>query len=529
MLIPAVVVLCLTGSLVLLPAVCTTASAEPFRGPLADSAAVLLGTEGERTTWGILAVSLDRGDTLLSLSPGRRLIPGSNQKILTAGAFLRRFGGAARRDTEILARGRSKLRRGGQEVEFKGDLVLRGCGMPDVSALIAPGSRALLDSVAFRLRESGLTELKGTVWVDGSLFAVSRTPRGWSVEDLPHGYGAPVNAILANGNAASVIASATVDGATRVTLDPPDAPLTLQGVVSVGDSTDPGRLEVDRAPNSRVVRVTGIVPRGRTVRRTVSFPEPDSTAGLLLLGALERAGVRVHARVRVGDPAAPGTAGAEEPAGARAVPWSSVREGGFARVLRHPSPPAGAVLAAVLSYSLNPESEALLRLLDPAPSGKSPEAALRELRATLWEAGIDSAEVSPVDGSGLSTQNLVTPRALVRWLVALAQDTTLGVGFATLLPAPGGRGTMEKRLAALAADSTLHAKTGTLTNVSALSGYLTTREGERLVFSILSNGNRGTVAPARAVEDSLVGLLHRAVRARRAEPAGRPPVWGIPR
>ena len=540
---PELVGAVLLAVLALLPWASRATAAPALRGPLADSAAAILGSEPSRSTWGILAVSLDRGDTLLALDPERRLIPGSNQKLFTLGAFLLRHGSGSTRTTELLARGKAHLHGAGRAVELKGDLVLRGCGMPDAVPLLAPGSRGLLDSLAYRLRDAGLTRFEGTLWVDGSLFARSGTPRGWEVEDLPHGYGAPVNAILANGNAASVVATAASPRA-RVELDPPDAPLSLSGAVAVvgGDAT--GWLRVDRAPGSCIVRVQGAVPRGGEIRRTVSLPEPDSAAGVMLLGAMRRAGIEVRARVRPDTealrvregwtsrelPLEMGATGqpAVSIAGHDSATWRAIGERRFTPVLSLRSPTAGDVVSAVAAYSLNPEAEALLRLLDPAPVGKDPDTAIQELRGIFAQAGIDSADVAIADGSGLSPQNLTTARAVVRWLTHLDRGAALPPGaFAALLPTPGAKGTLERRFRGLVPDSALHAKTGTLTNVSALSGYVATHAGERVVFALLSNGNARSIAPAREAEDALVALLARfertPVRARRY------PAWGIPR
>jgi D-alanyl-D-alanine carboxypeptidase/D-alanyl-D-alanine-endopeptidase (penicillin-binding protein 4) len=411
--------------------------------------------------------------------------------------------------------------------------------MPDVVPLLSPGSRGLLDSLAVRLGESGLVKFEGTLWVDGSLFARADPPRGWAVEDLPRGYGAPVTALMANGNAASVVAAAGSSGGVSVTLDPPDAPLTLAGTVDLADSGAAAWLHADRAPGTRLVRVAGAVPRHGVLRRTVSLPEPDSAAAVMLLGAMRRAGIEVKARVRP-DAAelrergglGAGT-GAESPAAAdgasaAVAAWRAVGGRRFTAVASLRAPAPSEVVAAVAAYSLNPEAEALLRLLDPAPSRKSPDPALRELRGMLLQAGVDSTDVALADGSGLSPQNLVTARAMVRWLAAMDGGTRLAPGeFAGLLPIPGSRGTLERRFRDLGSDSLLHAKTGTLTNVSSLCGHVTARSGERIAFAFLSNGNARSVAPARAAEEALVALLAGFERGAVAPPHA--PAWRIPR
>src|SRR6185503_553570 len=156
-------------------------------GPLADSIRTLLaGGQGRET--GLLAISLDRGDTLAALHPGLRLIPGSSAKLFTTSAFLHRFGPAARCTTYVEAQGRADRKSGGR-VRLKGDLILRGSGSPDVTQLLSPGSRGLLDSLAFLLRNEGLDRFEGTLWIDGTLFAAEPYAPSWALEDVPYSYG----------------------------------------------------------------------------------------------------------------------------------------------------------------------------------------------------------------------------------------------------------------------------------------------------------------------------------------------------
>jgi len=476
-------------------------------GPLADS--LRFGTEAAaRSHVGILAVSLDRGDTLLGLNPEGRFIPASNMKLFVTGAFLKQFGPDARGLADIAAVGKLDRSKGRRELALKGDLILRGSGYPDVYQLLKPGSRGLLDSLAYLLYESGMRKFEGTVWVDGTLFAREPYGPGWAVDDLPWSYGAPLNSVLANGNAATLLATATPTGVV-LSLDPPETPLKIEGRLSLVDSSSAPVLSISRDPGSRVLRVSGRVPRGGVAKRQVAVPEPDSTAGLVLLGAMRRAGIKVKGTVAT-MPANGRRPGSKDP-----VTLTSLS-----------SPPASEVVSMVDAYSLNVETEALLRLLDPAPAGKTAAQGLRKLSSMLAEAGVDTLDLSFVDGSGLSPLNLATPRAFVRWLAYLGQDSTLSKVFRETLAVPGGVGTLQRRFPDLGPEASLRAKSGTLTNVSALSGYVTSAEGERIVFSILSNGNRGGVASARAAEEAIVGALSRY---RRGAESGTAPGGATPR
>ena len=506
------------------------------RGALADSIVTLAGEALSQATVGALAVSLDRGDTLLAWRESDRLVPGSNAKLLTTGAFLKRFGPAARWATTLLARGSASTKDGGKRVRFKGDLVLRGSGIPDITALLHPGSRGLMDSVAVLLRQEGLERFEGTLWVDGSVFAPEPFPEGWAHEDLVYSYSAPVNGILANGNAVLLTATAG-DREVVVALTPPDSPLTVRGGVSLGPPGSAPWLSVHRDLGSTLLEVAGSVPPGGTVRQAVSVTDPDSTAGLFLLGAMKRAGIETKATVRLlparaqdagkrKEDLAPFFAATAPGTGGGPASWPEVHENRAIVALALDSPSAAEIVSIVNTFSLNTEAEALLRLLDPAPRGKRAEQGLAEMNRILTGAGIDTVDILLSDGSGLSRMDLATARAIVGWLVSLDRDPALGGAFREGLSTPGGRGTLASRLPDLGEGVTLRGKTGTLRNVTALSGYVTARSGERFVFTVIVNGTRGSVAPGRAIQDALVRLL--ATTDRAAKPSGTRP-WGIPR
>jgi len=526
-------VLCLAAALGLAgtPA---TAAHPSGSDPLADSIRTLLAAAQSRET-GLLAISLDRGDTLVALHAGRRLIPGSSAKLLTTSAFLRRFGAAARCTTYLEARGRANRKAGGR-VRLKGDLILRGSGAPDVTQLLSAGSRGLLDSLAFLLRNEGLDRFEGTLWVDGTLFAAEYYAPSWALEDVPNAYGAPVNAIMANGNAATLVVTAGAKGVSCA-FEPPEVPLVVESAVKVGGAGEAGWLDVDRRPFDARLRVRGMVPLDGTVRKQISVPDPDSTAGLVLLGAMRRAGIELgDSRVRVVPHAGIAGAGSASKGGDR-VPapapagstsgWGGVSKNRTAIVTALTSPTAAELAGIVNAISLNAEAEALLRLLDPAPTEKHRDAGLREVRRFAAEAGVDTLDLSLVDGSGLSPQNLLTARSLVRWLWAHDRDTTLAGPFHAGLAAPGTLGTLKNRFAGFDPKAELRAKTGTLTNVSALAGYVRSAEGERIAFAMITNGSRGSVLPARQTEEEVVGLLSRYRRG--AQSTLSPPPTRIPR
>jgi serine-type D-Ala-D-Ala carboxypeptidase/endopeptidase (penicillin-binding protein 4) len=124
-----------------------------------------------------------------------------------------------------------------------------------------------------------------------------------------------------------------------------------------------------------------------------------------------------------------------------------------------------------------------------------------------YVAGSLGAQVSPVDGSGLTISNRASAFDLVKVLNRI-RTRTYGQAFLGSLPVAGRSGTLADRMRGSSAQGRCQAKTGTLTGVSALSGYCLSKAGRRYAFSILMNGVYDT-ASARAAQDRIADLIAR--------------------
>ncbi len=123
------------------------------------------------------------------------------------------------------------------------------------------------------------------------------------------------------------------------------------------------------------------------------------------------------------------------------------------------------------------------------------------------EVGVDSLDISARDGSGLSAYNLVTPRAMVRILQEM-RDGPYADDFRQALARPGEEdSTLERRL--LEFEGRVFAKTGTISNVNSLSGYLVRDDGREVIFSVLTNGSGLPASRVRAAIDDVVRGLAR--------------------
>lgn len=171
------------------------------------------------------------------------------------------------------------------------------------------------------------------------------------------------------------------------------------------------------------------------------------------------------------------------------------------------SPPLREILRHFEKPSQNQIGEILIRTLGRERAGvgiADSGAAVISRQLLAWGAEKDGFVV--YDGSGLSRHNLVSPETLVRTLVAIQRDTAFSA-FYDALPIAATDGTVRTRMAGTAAAGNMHAKTGTLEFVRSLSGYVTTADGERLVFSLLSNHFIVPVDAINRFQDAVVTAL----------------------
>jgi D-alanyl-D-alanine carboxypeptidase/D-alanyl-D-alanine-endopeptidase (penicillin-binding protein 4) len=136
----------------------------------------------------------------------------------------------------------------------------------------------------------------------------------------------------------------------------------------------------------------------------------------------------------------------------------------------------------------------------------SVEAGLEELKAFLTEAGIEAGGYSIGDGSGLARGNLVSPASVVK-LLRYMYASPARDNFLSILPVGGQDGTLNARFASPALAGRIHAKTGSLAHVSALSGFAQRKQGDWIAFSILVNNYNGSAADIRAVMDRICEML----------------------
>lgn len=480
----------------------------PRRATLAEVAdSVVNSPPLDRTHWGIEVHDPERGRSLFALNPERHFVPASNTKLVVTAVALAELGPEWRYRTELSAR-----RAPGDSVAEL--LVVAGRGDPTWSERFHENAWAPLDSLADSVALAGIRRVRGELVVDASYFDRELVHPTWEVGDLDFGYAAPVAALAVEEGTFryEVAPGAAVGEPARVTaLAPPGAITILDRVITDSAGTR-RRIEVVRRVGSDTLTLVGRVPldaRPDTMRLAVG--DPAAYAARALAAALEARGIEVEGGVRVvydsleaaalgsGAVAAPAVAGAA--AGGEA---GDTTPAPFVPVASWTSPPLAEIVAAILKPSQNWIAEMLLKTLgaERGERGSWPAGLAVERRYLFDVVGIDSGAVALRDASGLSAQNLLTPRAIVQ-LLAHARRTPWGPVYRAALAVPGEEdGTLERRLVAL--EGRLHAKTGTIAHVNSLSGYLTTASGRELIFSIMSNASGRPAGEVRRAIDTIV-------------------------
>jgi serine-type D-Ala-D-Ala carboxypeptidase/endopeptidase (penicillin-binding protein 4) len=471
--------------------------------------AALAESHAQRAVWGILVEDQDSGEMLCDLNSDRSFAPASNAKIVTSILALSVLGPDYKFRTTLESNGTLT-----DDGRLSGDLFLRGRGDPSLSNRVFPYSgntdrQGAVESVLAELADAavarGLREVDGDIVGDDSYFPYDPYPAGWSIGDIFFEFGAPVSAINFNDNTVSV----TVQPAALAG-DPPTvifAPAAAGGTISLELKTGPPEekpdFDVVREPGPNFILLRGTVPAGHSATTLdLSMMHPADTAAQALKQQLEGRGVRITGSVRVHHAPPPDTSdtGDLPPAADTFTPAL----GPDSTVLaEHDSPRLLEIVRMMNKISQNLYAELLLRTVghEKGSIGTS-NAGLKVEADFLKSVGVVDGDIELSDGSGLSRDDLVTPRGIVA-LLRYAARQPWGEDFQSTLPIAGIDGTLESRMKSTPASGLIDAKTGSLEHVNSLSGYATTLRGEHLVFAMFGNNNPDHGHDATATLDAI--------------------------
>lgn len=425
----------------------------------------------QRVRWGIQVQPLASGPVLFQREGDRFFVPASNAKLLTTAAVLTQFGPQYQIRTAVY------------RVPEPG-ITLRVAGRGDPSL-----TTAQLQNLASQIRSRGITQIDRLI-IDDTFFSGDPVNPNWEWEDIQAGYGAPVNSLILNQNAIPLtLVPQAIGQPLRVVWDDPAAAQnwTIENQSRTVAANAPEFVSVGRDLSRPMLRVSGQLRAGAEAEPVaIAVTHPTQTFLESFRRVLTNQGIPVRQAVVASTPT---TAPQTEIAAVVSVPLSEL-------------------LKEANGESNNLYAESLLRLLGtpPAPNANSLESGLTGIRTVLNRLGVAADGHSLRDGSGLARANLVTPGAIAQVLQGMAR-TPNAQAYRNSLAVAGTSGTLRNRFRGTPVQGIFWGKTGAISGITGLSGYLNPPNYPPLVLSILVNHFDQPVSAIWPAIDEIVLLL----------------------
>lgn len=486
-----------------------------------------------RAHWGIHVTRLD-GTALVAIDEGQLFQPASNNKMFTTAAAMALLDTDAQRSTTITSD--AVVDKHGV---LHGALTLHGAADANFSARTLPyqpksqrptgpqppqNDLRYVEELADKLKAAGITRVDGDVVGDDTLFPWDPYANGWSIADATWYYGAPINALMIGDNAINLKISPGLkpgDDAV-VQLNPALPYYTVENHVTTVAKGAEAHTDIQRSVlvsgGSRTLRLYGSIAVGDNPEsEDVAMEDPAEYAAIALKAALEQRGVRVLgkpvAKHRI-VPTYTFTHDVMEPlvlqGPKREMPSVSLADG--EKVLAvHEGNPLYDDVVVTNKVSQNQHAELFLRdlALTYGKDGTLAQGA-RVIRSFLTtKVGIDGEDFIFFDGSGLSGDDLVAPRATTQ-LLRYAASQPWGAKWKASLPIGGEDGSLAGRFSQAPLKDHVFAKTGTLSETRALSGYLDCASGQTVVFSIMVNAHTPRTHDDMKTMDAIVRAIQAA-------------------
>jgi D-alanyl-D-alanine carboxypeptidase/D-alanyl-D-alanine-endopeptidase (penicillin-binding protein 4) len=500
----------------------------PSTGPLADQIATLLADPAvSRAHWGIAVTTLD-GTPIYGLDEAKLFRPASTAKLFTTAAAFALLGPKSTVDTTTY------FPKPSPDGTVTGDLTLVGRGDANLSGRIIPWAHSeastdlqpdplrYIDDFAAKTAAAGVKHITGNII--GSSWPWELYPQGWGTDDLLWGYGAPVASLSIDDNQVllTVTPGAADESEQSIILTPDVGYYTIaKSFIRTHDAKSSPNIAIYRDPGSRTLRIVGFVPAGHPYKTELAIDDPPLYAAYAMLSKLREHGITVdgsaispHDADFVGNPddfLHESTKSLNFNPDIHTLNGAGGPSPDFI-LLTHTSPTLAEDVTVTLKESQNLHAELMLRRLsrkfpiDATPTASTFAQGARVVRQYLLNAGLDPADFIFYDGSGLSVKDLVTPRATAQ-LLAYATQQPWFAQWKAALPIGGIDGTLEHRFTTAPLKAHIFAKTGTLGESRALSGYLDAASGRTLIVSILVDNHPPGTSADRSTMDKIVAAI----------------------
>jgi serine-type D-Ala-D-Ala carboxypeptidase/endopeptidase (penicillin-binding protein 4) len=437
--------------------------------------------------WGVLIESLNSGEIWYEQNADKMFMPASNEKIPTSASALMTLGPDFTFETKLYYTGEII------DSVLNGDLIVKGNGDPTSYTRFFDDPRVPFFSWADTLLKMRLKQINGNIIGDDNNFDDNRYGAGWTLSGLPHWWSAEVGALQFNENYVDlqIIQPATLEDSVKII---PNVESDYFSIINNTVTVDTGRTRIyfDRAYGTNQIIVSGNVHIGNdTLERTPSIWNPTLFYTTVLKETFESKGINVKGKSLDCDD----------------IPMWDFQPLGNDLILTHVSPPLKDILKFLMKKSQNMYAETMVRTMGLMNSGTgSFYEGKKVVERVLENFGIEPDTYSYADGSGLSRYNFISPRQIVKILKGM-KNSEHWETWKGLQPIAGVDGTLKRRMKGTKAEGNVRAKTGTISNVRGLSGYLTTADGEEIVFSFLVNGHLLSSRDTELITDSVLEFI----------------------
>jgi len=444
--------------------------------------------ELETALLGIMVQSVETGEIFYQHNAKKLMMPASNEKIPTSVAALIKLGPDFRYETKLYGAGSIA------EGVLIGDLIIVGSGDPTIGYRFCEqvDTCRVFKLWIDALKQKGISQIDGNIIGVDDIFDDEPNGYGWTFDNMTYNYAAQIGGLIFNENYATI--TIKVDSVTNeltVAVFPdfeyvnviPD----IKIVTKKDTETD---LSFQRKAGTNDVTVRGTLKKSDMFQEEISIHNPTTYFLTGFAKELSTAGIKLNGEIIDSDELA-----------------DSLLINEDQLIYTHFSGPFSEIIRILLKESQNLYAESFVKLLGYhfGKQGCFAEGE-RIIKSTLRTLGLENDAYQYRDGSGLSRYNIISPYQIVKILRRMYFHSYAKV-FQNSLPIAGVDGTIGYRMKGTIAEGKVIAKTGTISNVRCLSGYVRTRDDEVLAFSIMANNFLCDVNVIMDLQDRICMLL----------------------
>jgi D-alanyl-D-alanine carboxypeptidase/D-alanyl-D-alanine-endopeptidase (penicillin-binding protein 4) len=445
-----------------------------FAQPLTAKIDEIIDQQLPRATVGVLIKDAQTGEVIYSRNANKLLSPASSTKLFTAAAALYYLKPDFRFSTTLAQKGQNYY------ITFTGSPSLTA---ENLAALVA------------NLKKNNTKVIQGNIVIDGSQYPAPYYLNGDSYDDLGWGYTAPDTAVVLNENAEryELISAPTLGGAAQIkpknsskaNAKPTLKALTLiNEVVTVGKEEEKNHCSMHiEIKDNNTLRLYGCMVQDKNPKLLeFAIPDPVLFAKQVIQTTLKKEGIALKGKIITGT----------VPADAQVI--ESYQSGDLSKLLKH-----------MLQKSDNLYANNISRKLGYLLTGKGThkEAMFAMKKIISEHTHLDVKQMELADGEG-TRYNLIAAEQFVDLLTQLYQDKSLQSVLINALPQAGVSGTLQGRMKDSILNKKVFAKTGSMHDLSSLSGFIINPNAKSFVFSIISNGVGKSNAKAKALEEKIL-------------------------